>query len=191
MFLSGLIGRGDNNILARPYATCGPASALLHSYTGVSMNVHKAARQILAMPELPELNTGLCDAIPRAVGISTHESKWLKLHYGCGSFMPKISGGYLPEPGVWTEQRLNAICLLAMSDAEDFEQAGPTEAEMLVAAGFTPEEANKAVKARIESDWCYGPWDGDMPVDTWLIDAFSWTYAGGFNYWDAIYVRLL
>lgn len=155
------------------------------------MNIHDAARQILAMPALPELNTGLCGAIPRAVGITTRESKWTQLHCECGSFMPKTGDGYLPEPGVWTEQRLNAVCLLAVSDPEDFGQAGQTEVEMLVGAGLTPEEADRAVKARLASDWCYGPWDGVSPVAEWLIGAFAWGLNGGFDYWYAVYVRLL
>ena len=71
------------------------------------------------------------------------------------------------------------------------EQVGLTEAEMLVSAGFTPEEADKAVNARIESDVCYGPWGGVMPVSEWLIEAFSWEHNGGFDYWHDIYERLL
>lgn len=154
------------------------------------MNIHEAARQILEMPQLPRLTTGLCAGIPDAVGVTASETNWFALNKQSRAFMP-VGRTYLPDEGVWTEQRLNAVCLLAASDAGDFEQVGPTEAEMLVAAGFTPEEAADAVKARIESDWCYGPWDGVMPVYRWLIDAFSWAYAGGFNYWDAIYERLL
>ena len=141
------------------------------------------------MPELPELNTGLCAAIPNAVGATSDASAGFKLYFECGAFMPETA--YLPKWGVWTEQRLNAICLLAVSEAEDFKQAGPTEAEMLVAAGFTPEEAAKAVKARIESYWCYGPWDGVSPVVDWLEYAFVWESHGGCDYWAAIYDRLL
>ena len=154
------------------------------------MNIHEAARKIVAMPALPGLSTGLCGAIPSAVGIPSNDINCMKLFYACGAFMSETAGGYLPEPGVWTEQRLNAVCLLAASDAEDFVQVGPNEAEMLVAAGFTPEEAAKAVKARIESVLCYGPWDGVSPVTDWLGDAFIWGY-GGFDYWNDIYERLL
>lgn len=144
------------------------------------MNIHESARQILAMPESPKLRTGLCAAIPDAVGAKAGEPNWIALHSQCGAFMPLGETGlpdvgtYLPDVGVWTEQRLNAICLLAVSEAEDFEQVGPTEAEMLVAAGFTTEEATAAVKARIAAPQCYGPWDGVEPVYRWLLWAFDW-----------------
>lgn len=155
------------------------------------MNIHEAARRIMEMPELPR-TLGLCGTLSDTADPSCGDG-WKGVYGECTRFMYDLGPDhpcYLPERGVWTEQRLNAICLLAASDAEDFEQVGPTEVEMLFAAGFTPEEAADAVEARIESPWGKGPWNGVEVVSGWLLDAFDWDDNGGFMRWDSLYERL-
>lgn len=81
------------------------------------MNIHEAARAIINFSELPAISyyRGLCSALRRAGAENAYVEMANHMH-GCG-----IASSYLPEQGVWTEQRLNMICLLACTEPEDFE----------------------------------------------------------------------
>lgn len=86
------------------------------------MNIHEAARRIINSTELPELrgpvenpySHGLCSAL-RQAGAENAYVEMANHMEGCG-----IESSYLPEQGVWTEQRLNILCLLACTEPEDF-----------------------------------------------------------------------
>lgn len=144
------------------------------------MDVHDIAREIIARAndtgKLPDLyGYGICNLVARH-GLPGHCTFDYAAPRECGKFLPKDTGSaWLPEPGVWTEQRLNAIALLACTTPEDFEDDSITEVELLVDAGMAHKQAVLAVQARIESPRCYGPWDPDSgSAGTWLLHAFTW-----------------
>jgi len=73
------------------------------------MNIHEAARKVLEMQELPDLQRcGLC-LLFSEMGADKAYTEMLK-------FSPEQP----PKKGVWTEQRLNLVCLLAITSSEDF-----------------------------------------------------------------------
>ena len=81
-------------------------------------SIHKLAEQLLTASELPSLrNTGLCYLFAEM------QQDWLArtaTYAALNECMPAGCYTYLPFPGVWTEQRLNAVCLLACTTEEDF-----------------------------------------------------------------------
>ena len=78
-------------------------------------NIHEAAAMVLNLPELPGLkNSGLCYLLSRYVSDARSRS-----YRQIGAFMP--GEDFLPYYGLWTDQRLNIICLLAITSPEDFE----------------------------------------------------------------------
>ena len=86
-----------------------------------SVNIHQAARNIMAMPELPTLldcygahTFGLCHILKHYGGCDGAYE--VMSDYGAADYM----GGYLPDRGVWTEQRLNLVCLLAVTEPGDW-----------------------------------------------------------------------
>lgn len=90
------------------------------SNNNASVNIHQAARNLMAMPRLPSLKVngvphlGLCFVLQEYGGcVEAHEAI---ANYGC----TYIQGNYLPERGHWTEQRLNILCLLAITEPEDW-----------------------------------------------------------------------
>lgn len=86
------------------------------------MNIHEAARAIINSPELPSILSvdrpvyrhGLCSALRQAGAVNAYVEMVNHLR-GCD-----VWSSYLAEPGVWTEQRLNFLCLLACTDPEEF-----------------------------------------------------------------------
>jgi hypothetical protein len=73
------------------------------------MNIHEAARKVLEMEELPDLKgCGLCRLLSETGAYKAYDEMEEFLH------------GWLPKNGVWTEQRLNVVCLLAITSPEDF-----------------------------------------------------------------------
>ena len=83
------------------------------------MNIHEAARAIINSPELPSImpegyRHGLCSALRNAGAVNAYIEMENHMR-GCG-----VGSSYLAEPGVWTEQRLNFLCLLACTDPEEF-----------------------------------------------------------------------
>jgi hypothetical protein len=79
--------------------------------------IHDVARDILSESELPKLDSGLCFLfMQRAYGNTLDLSIWAAIR----AFMP-IDALYLPTPGHWTDQRLNCVILLAITDPEEFE----------------------------------------------------------------------
>lgn len=141
----------------------------------MAKNVHEIAQQIMEATSLPSLmGFGLCNLVGRhGLPAGYSEFDWYAAK-ACGYFLP-VGAAYLPNRGVWTEQRLNAIALLACTTPEDFEPDSVSEVNMLVNAGMKPEQAALAVQARIESSRCYGPWDPSRSsAGGWLLSAFSW-----------------
>lgn len=77
-------------------------------------NIHEAAAAVLALPELPDLKgNGLCYMLNR---YTLYGSAYVAI----GQFM-ETGVSCLPGCGLWTEQRLNIICLLAITSPKDFE----------------------------------------------------------------------
>lgn len=77
------------------------------------MNIHEAARKILNGDKLPYLDgEGICNVLSNCGAVYSYIeiAKFMFGYYG-----------YLPNRGTWTDQRLNIICLLAITEQEDFE----------------------------------------------------------------------
>lgn len=88
----------------------------------VSVNIHQAARNLIAMPELPSLctsmgmpNYGLCYAL---AAYGDCDSAYDDIRNYGAPLSPYAD--YLPERGHWTEQRLNILCLLAITEPGDW-----------------------------------------------------------------------
>ena len=84
------------------------------------VNIHQAARNIMAMPELPSLLDchsaymyGLCR-------ILKHDGGCDNAYAVMSDYGADYMEGYLPDRGVWTEQRLNLVCLLAVTEPGDW-----------------------------------------------------------------------
>jgi len=129
--------------------------------------IHDAAREVLYAKELPTLEqAGLCRLFrDMADGDSYQEMSDFSEN---GSYF-----AYLGTPGVWTEDRLIFVLLLAETDPADFEPAAVSEVETLMLHGMTHHEAELAAKSRLSGS--IGPYYPDRGgLAGWLLGAFVW-----------------
>jgi hypothetical protein len=80
------------------------------------MNIHQAANAVMHQLELPNIeNVGLCSLLSEFTDVAADA------YYQMAAFTTAGGGFYYLGPvGVWTDQRLNAVILLAITTPEDF-----------------------------------------------------------------------